>query len=623
MAERSEGEAPPESLTRWLASYVRPQRRALLSLVPCAWALAALSLLTALLIAPLVDLALNQGKALEAARQGAERSLELDRLAGLWAPWLDVQSRAPLELMLWLCGVILGVRIVHGLLTVAAEATAERVRAGTASRLQQDLHRAFLYLPFASPRRQGLGELQARLLNDARLATAGIDRIVVVLASSPLLVLVYGGLILHTSPWVALVVVGGVGLHGIVVLAFRRGTPARMQAYIDTWSRKSSHTQESLRNLRLIRSTAGEEQREAEFGELCQDHVGAAIELGVWRGLETPLRDLINTIVRIVVVLVVGWQYLDGQVGLVGAGLLVYLGTVIAAPLNALAALGPQLARALAAAQGLRELVQAGRPPRVGGEQVSSFEEELVLEGVRFGYADGDWQLGPIDLAIARGESLVILGLSGSGKSTLLDLLLGLLEPDAGTVRLDGRDLRALDAASYRRLFGVVPQETFLYRRSLHDNVACVHPEATRAQVEAAARLASLDEVAGRLPRGYDTSLGDAGVRLSGGERQRVALARALLGDPPLLLLDEATSALDPITEGAIARAVRGLEGRTLIAVAHHPSAVRRATRALVLDGGRLVAQGTPAELEERCPLFRRLLGEPEESPAGYTAGDV
>ncbi|MCF3177085.1 ABC transporter ATP-binding protein [Streptomyces sioyaensis] len=236
--------------------------------------------------------------------------------------------------------------------------------------------------------------------------------------------------------------------------------------------------------------------------------------------------------------------------------------------------------------------------------------------------------LDEFSLRIEAGETVAVVGTSGSGKSTVSLLLPRFYDATAGRVLIGGHDVRELTLESLRGAIGLVPESSFLFSDSVRDNIAYGHPEATDAQVRAAARAAQADGFISALPEGYDTKVGEQGLTLSGGQRQRVALARALLTDPRLLVLDDATSAVDARVEHEIHEALRGvMADRTTLLIAHRASTLALADRVAVLDGGRLVDIGTQEELESRCALYRRLLTDPEElggvehDPAGELAG--
>jgi subfamily B ATP-binding cassette protein MsbA len=235
----------------------------------------------------------------------------------------------------------------------------------------------------------------------------------------------------------------------------------------------------------------------------------------------------------------------------------------------------------------------------------------IAFEDVSFRYhagADGPWALREVTLRLAPGEVVALVGPSGAGKTTLASLLPRFWDATSGRILLDGHDVRSLKLAELRRAIGLVPQEPALFSGTIRENIAYARPEAPVEQVEAAARAAHAHEFIERLPNGYDTLVGERGVKLSGGQRQRIAIARAILKDPAVLILDEATSSLDTESERLVEDALeRLLVGRTTLIIAHRLSTVRRADRLVVLDHGRIVEQGSHTALLALGGLYARL----------------
>ena len=235
-------------------------------------------------------------------------------------------------------------------------------------------------------------------------------------------------------------------------------------------------------------------------------------------------------------------------------------------------------------------------------------EGAISFQAVNFGYEGSGPVLTGVDLDLAAGETVAIVGQTGSGKSSLTRLVNRTYDPTHGSVRVDGIDLRTWNLESLRSQIASVEQDVFLFSRSIADNIAFAHPGASRADIEAAAQAAAADEFITSFVDGYDTVIGERGVTLSGGQRQRLALARAFLKDPRILILDDSTSAIDSATEDEIQRALTRIQrGRTTLIVTHRLSQIRWADRILVLDGGRLVANGTHAELLAGSRHYRRI----------------
>jgi ABC-type multidrug transport system fused ATPase/permease subunit len=250
--------------------------------------------------------------------------------------------------------------------------------------------------------------------------------------------------------------------------------------------------------------------------------------------------------------------------------------------------------------------VKPASPPREGP---AAPRPSLALEDVRFGYRPGVLALDGLSLTVAPGETVALVGRSGAGKSTVVSLLLRFFDPRSGRITLGGSDLRELPLETIRQMIAVVAQDTYLFHGSVRDNLRLGRPEAGDGELEAAARAAHADEFIAGLPHGYDTRIGERGLKLSGGQRQRIAIARALLKDAPILVLDEATSSVDAASEAAIQAGLERLAaGRTTLVIAHRLSTVRHADRIVVLEDGRAVEDGAHTELLRRSGAYARLV---------------
>ncbi|MFD4760327.1 ABC transporter ATP-binding protein [Streptomyces sp. NPDC058439] len=367
-----------------------------------------------------------------------------------------------------------------------------------------------------------------------------------------------------------------------------------------------------------VRVVKGFGQEEQETGKLRE--VGRRLFAGRLRTIRlnaryTPALQAVPALGQVAMLALGGWLATRGEITL---GTFVAFSTYLAqlvGPVRMLAMVLTVGQQARAGVERVLELIDTEPTMKDGTKELPADAPASVeFDDVRFGYADDRPVLDGFSLTIEPGETVAVVGASGSGKSTVSLLLPRFYDVTHGAVLVGGHDVRELTQQSLRAAIGLVPEDSFLFSDTIRANIAYGFPDATREQIEEAARTAQADRFIADLPEGYDTKVGEHGLTLSGGQRQRVALARAILTDPRLLLLDDATSAVDARIEHEIHEALRQvMAGRTTLLVAHRRSTLGLADRIAVLEHGRLADIGTHEELERRSALYRRLLTDPDE----------
>ena len=470
-----------------------------------------------------------------------------------------------------------------------------------------------------------VGEALSRLTTDTTLLQVVVGSSVSVALRNVLLFLGGTALLFVTSPRLAGLVFLIVPVVVLPIVFFGRRVRRLSRASQDRVADISAHGEETLNAIRTVQAFGHEPIDGRRFGARVDDALATALRRNMARGLLTAF--VIVTVFSAVGVIlwIGGHDVMDGRISPGELSAFVFYAVVVAGSVGAVSEVIGDLQRAAGATERLLELMRIDseiaappEPVRLPDPPVGT----VSFEEVRFHYPSrpDSAALDGVSFEIAAGERVALVGPSGAGKSTVFELLLRFYDPAAGRVRVDGVDLRQADPAELRARIGLVAQEPFVFSADAWENIRYGRPGATDDEVRAAAEAAAAAEFLDALPDGFDTFLGEKGVRLSGGQRQRIAIARALLRDPAILLLDEATSALDSESERLVQDALgRLMAGRTTLVIAHRLATVQAADRIVVLDRGRVDAIGSHAELVGTSALYARLaaLQFGDTAPAG------
>jgi ABC-type multidrug transport system fused ATPase/permease subunit len=479
--------------------------------------------------------------------------------------------------------------------------------------LRNNLFRHMQRLSLGFYERNRAGVIISRLTNDVealdQLVTDGVTSLV-----QNTLLLVGTAILLFFLDWrLALASLTVMPLMAVATAIFRKRSGRAYRSVRETLGAVTATLAEDIAGMRVLQSYTREPAAQENFRQVTDRYRASNMQTVVLNGLYFPFVDFLSSAATAVVLGYGGWLAFHGEVSI---GILVaFLGylTNFFDPVQQLSQLYNTFLSAVAALDKITDLMD--EEPEVldaaDAVELDRINGDVEFEHVRFHYGRGPEVLHGIELHVPAGTTVALVGHTGAGKSTIAKLLARFYDPTEGRITIDGADLRGVSQESLRRQLGIVPQEGFLFAGTVAENLAFGRREATREEIEAAARAVGADEFIERLEDGYETQLGERGSRLSLGQRQLVAFARALLADPRVLILDEATSSVDIGTERKIEQALRTLlRGRTAFIIAHRLSTIRDADLIVVLEHGQIVEQGSHDELMARRGLYTSLYGD-------------
>jgi len=504
-------------------------------------------------------------------------------------------------------------------LSVARRLVAGRVSLGVERDLRNRLYGHLQRLELSFFDRQQTGQLMSRATVDLQSVRFFLGYGLIFIGQSALSILLAAVAMFALQPGLAAMSLAPVPFVVLIAQRYgRRSRPALQEAQ-QRIAELTAEAEENISGVRVVKAFAREDRQLERF----EHSVGRVFSQQMYatriQARYTPLISFLPNLGLAVILLVGGRDVISGTLSIGDfTAFYAYL-LMLISPMRTL---GYMLSAAQrATASGARIFQVLDRAPRMtvpegapalpaGNGQVSFNRVELRFEG------NPQPALRNVDLDIDAGETVALVGAMGSGKTALVSLLPRLYDVTAGSVQIDGADVREVDPASLRTQIAIVTDDPFLFSATVHENIAYGRPDATREEVEQAARLAQADSFISALPKGYDTLIGERGLTLSGGQRQRIAIARAIVADPRILILDDATSSVDASTEQEIKQALRTvMAGRTTFIVAHRLSTIALADEIVVLEDGIVAARGTHDELLERSPLYREIVekGMPDQ----------
>ena len=517
------------------------------------------------------------------------------------------------------------VGVVQGLSSGFRRFCAFRLAYRSETDLRQRLFAHLQRLHFAFHDETQTGQLMARANTDIFQINQAIILIPLTIASTLTLVGVVTVMALQSVP-LTLLSLGALPLLNVAAMRFSRKmqpVTTRLQSKLGDLT---TVVEESVAGVRAVKGFGSERIQEVQLDDEADDVRATSLRLAWLRAGFLPLVDFLPALALVAILWYGGHLVLNGELQL---GYIVAFNSYVLMliwPLRMAGMLIAQASRASAAA-GRLDAILATDPQVVdkpGARALPPGPGDIRFEGVSFAYRGGRPIFTRLDLVIRGGEAVAVVGPTGSGKTTVARLVPRFYDVDGGRVLLDGVDVRDVKLQDLRRNVGIVFEDTFLFSDTVRDNIAFADPQAPMETVRRAARLAGADEFIEDMPDGYETIVGEYGYSLSGGQRQRLAIARAVLADPRVLILDDATSSVDPTKEHEIRAALREvMAGRTTLIIAHRPATIALADRVVLLDGGRVAAEGTHDDLLENSERYREVLAQAAAVEAASTVEAV
>ena len=550
---------------------------------------------------------------------GAEGKFK-DKLINNAYWWVSqfIAQHGAVNTLLLLCGMLGVMTLLKTACYFGSSAVMIPIRTGIVKDIRMEIYNKILSLPIGFFSQERKGDIIARITGDVGEVENSITASIEMLIKDPILIVIYFGALLYLSPELTIFTVvfvpGFVWVMGVIGKQLKRRS-IEAQAL---WSDTMSQVEETLGGLRIIKAFNAEKRMSSRF-----DHVTDAMRrknnrVATRQALAHPVSEFLGTVMIMIVLAFGGALILRGR-GFISNDFIdaptfiffmVILYSVIA-PIKELAKAAYGIPKGLASMERINKILDAENPIREKADafHVDSFRDRISFRGVGFRYEEGGKQiLKDISFDIPKGKTIAIVGESGAGKSTLVDLIPRFYDTCEGEITLDGVPVRDLSIRSLRSLMGNVNQESILFNDTIFNNIAFGVEGATMEDVVAAARIANAHEFILEKEQGYDTNIGDRGVKLSGGQRQRLSIARAILKNPPILILDEATASLDTESERAVQEALdRLMASRTTIAIAHRLSTIRGADEILVMHEGEIVERGRHDDLIALGGYYKKL----------------
>lgn len=524
--------------------------------------------------------------------------------------WIDQYGKT--ETLKFVCVVIVITVVLANLFRYLSQRYMEDLRVHTLLNLRRTVFNNVMNLHIGYFNNERKGDIISKVASDVQVVQFTVTNTLQVVFKEPVQLLFYVGVLISISLKLTLFSLLVIPISGFIISKIVKRLKQQAKESHESFARMIGFLDESLSGIKIVKAFNSSERVKAKFEDENKFYSFLNRKMVRRQQLASPVSQTLGVLVVVFIVLYGGTMILTGQGDLTPSKFLVYIATFsqVMQPVKALTDSFSGIHSGIAAGERVLDLIDT-KPDLIDqpdAKSVHQFEKSLVLENVSFNYGEKKI-LNNININIEKGKTIALVGPSGGGKSTLMDLIPRFHDPKSGSIKMDGTDYRDLKIEGLRAQMGIVNQESFLFNDTIFNNIAFAKPNATEAEVIAAAKIANAHEFILNTENGYQSSVGDRGNKLSGGQRQRVCIARAVLANPPIMLLDEATSALDTESEKLVQDALNNLmKNRTSVVIAHRLSTIQYADKIVVIDKGEVVETGSHAELMTKNGLYRRLI---------------
>ena len=484
------------------------------------------------------------------------------------------------------------------------------IRSGVVRDIRAQLYKHILELPISYFNKEKRGDIISKLTNDIKEVEWSLLGVLELLFKHPVAILIPIIALLITSFKLTLFVLIVLPISGYIISRLGKRLKDAAQRGQEKLGEVISHIEESLHGIKIIKAFNASKDKKERFKELNDQHFRLMVKLHRKEFLASPLSEFMGSVVISAILIYSGNLILNENSSLTGSFLIAYIAmfSQLIPPAKAITEAFFRIKKGSASLDRLNQILDFPAEKHSGSITEFKINDKIVFENVSFSYGDKEI-LKNINLTVEKGKSIALVGPSGGGKSTLVDLLPRFHEINAGTIKIDGLDIKNIQLDVLRSSIGIVTQDAILFNDTVANNIKMGDYYCSGDQILEAARIANAHEFISELKDSYNTNIGEKGMNLSGGQRQRLSIARAIVKNPPLLILDEATSALDTESEKLVQDALeKVMKGRTSIVIAHRLSTIQNADKIVVIDQGEIVQSGTHAELMSSAGLYKKLV---------------